>query len=243
MDYDKTDKEIQKEELRILHRKPGLATSTRYLASIEALIALGKERLLHAIFELALEEEVDLIHIHEAMLQACIFCGFPRTINAFAVLRRYLLERGNGLDEKSPPLLDERSAEQMDVMGVNLFRTIYQYNHFEVLKALEMDHPELPGWVIRDVYGKVLTRPALEPKERELAAVAALTVSRVYPQLLSHIKGGLNLGADKSEVKEVILQMEAYVPKEIVRRALRILNLGTRPRKPSVKKPSVPEAS
>jgi 4-carboxymuconolactone decarboxylase len=123
-------------------------------------------------------------------------------------------------------------------MGLDLFRKIYRYNHFEVLNALKNDHPELPRWILRDVYGKVLTRPALDPKTRELAAAAALTVLQVYPQLLSHIKGGLNLGADNDEVREVILQMEAFAPKGTVRKALRILRLGTR----TMKEPPVERA-
>ena len=218
---------ITREELKALHQRPGLARDVRYLASIEALIALGEEHLLHEVFALAFEDDVPLQDIYEVMLQACIFCGFPRTINGFAVLRRFLKEYGkNG--EEIPPRRDDRTPEQMELAGMDLFRTIYRYNHMEVLRALREDHPELPLWIVQDIYGKVLSRPRLGPKTRELAAVAALTVSRVFPQLLSHIKGGLNLGADRGEVREVIRQMEPYSCEDTVRRALRILNLGTK---------------
>ncbi|MBU0754305.1 MAG: carboxymuconolactone decarboxylase family protein [Planctomycetes bacterium] len=219
------------EAMKALHHKPGLEVRIRYLASIQALIALGEERRLHLLLDLALDEGICLTEIREIMLQGYPFCGFPRTINSFAVLHRCLKERGLTPEEMSPLPLDDRTPKELDSMGLDLFRQIYQYNHFEVLNTLKNDHPELPRWILRDVYGKVLTRPAVDPKTRELAAAAALTVLEVYPQLLSHIKGGLNLGADPREVREVIDQMAAFCPQNSVRKALRILRLGTSPRK------------
>lgn len=231
MNPDRVDKHTDRETLAAVHRRPGLDRYVRYLASIEALVALGGDRLLHHVFDLALDEGIPLAAIHEVMLQACVFCGFPRTINGFLVLHRCLRERGG--DPEAPPpgaLLDLRAPEEMERMGQELFRVIYRHNHAEVQRSLHLSHPELLRWVVEVVYGKVLSRPGLDPKTRELAAVAALTVLGVYPQLLSHIKGGLNLGAGKEEVEEVILQMEVYVPADKVERALRILNLGTRVR-------------
>jgi len=241
MNYEKIEIESLQDFFRDLHRKPGLSSRIRYLASIEACIALGEDHLLRLIFELALDDGVMLDEIHEVMLQACIFCGFPRTINSFAVLRRYLREQEktlNGYKHK----VDDRSPAEMESMGQDLFRTIYKYNHNAVIESLKEGHPELPKWIMSDLYGKVLTRPMLDSKTRELAAVAGLTVSEVFPQLLSHIKGGLNLGADPGEVKEVILQMESYTSKDTVRRALRILNLGTRIEKVPIQ-PPITEAS
>ena len=231
MNPDRVDKHSDRETLAAVHRRPGLAPLVRYLASIEALVALGEDRLLHHVFELALDEGITLAAIHEVMLQACVFCGFPRTINGFLVLHRCLRERGGDPDVPPPEaLLDERAPDEMERMGQELFRVIYRHNHEEVQQSLHLSHPELLRWVVQVVYGKVLSRPGLDSKIRELAAVAALTVLGVYPQLLSHIKGGLNLGAGKDEVEEVILQMEAYAPMEKVDRALRILYLGTRVR-------------
>ena len=228
MDTEKIDRHSDRDALLRLHRKPGLVFPVRHLASIEALIALGEERVLHHVFEMALDDGVSLDDIHEVMLQACIFCGFPRTINAFMILNRCLGERGQDVSTNASIPLDDRAPRDTEIMGRGLFRTIYRTNHEEVLQALKESHAELPGWILGVVYGMVLSRPALDAKTRELAAVAALTVSKVYPQLLSHIKGGLNLGADFAEVREIILQMEAFVPQEVINRALRILNLGTR---------------
>jgi len=237
MESKKSKKNITREELQSIHRLPGLSTRIRYLASIQAMIALGMERRLHTVLDLALDEDVDLTEIREIMLQGYPFCGFPRTINSFAVLQRCLKERGYSPDELKHLPLDERKPEVLDDQGLDLFSKIYQFNHFEVLNTLKGDHPELPRWILRDVYGKVLSRPAVDAKTRELAAVAALTVLRVYPQLLSHIKGGLNLGADHGEAKEVILQMQHFAPDDTIRRAMRILRLGTRGGRGSPKPP------
>jgi alkylhydroperoxidase/carboxymuconolactone decarboxylase family protein YurZ len=228
MNYKESEIQDLREELRALHGRPGLDPRVRYLASVQALVALGKERRLHLVLHLALDAGIDLTEIREIMLQGYPFCGFPRTINSFSVLQRTLKERNATDGDLAHLPLDDRSPKELDAMGLDLFRKIYRYNHFEVLNTLKSDHPELPRWILRDVYGKVLTRPAVDPKTRELAAAAALTVLQVYPQLLSHIKGGLNLGADHDEVREVILQMEAFTSKDTVRKALRILRLGTR---------------
>lgn len=241
MNYDKKEIKDNQDYLVGLHQKPGLSSRIRYLASIEACIALGEDHFLRFILRIAIKDGVKLEEIYEVMLQASIFCGFPRTINAFSVLRRVLKEIGCEYDLPEPKL-DTRSERDMEIKGFDLFCTIYENNHFEVINSLKAGHPELPTWILKDVYGKVLSRPYLDPKTRELAAVAGLTVSKVFPQLLSHIKGGLNLGADMREVKEVIVQMEAFASEDTVRRALRILKLGTRARKEPPQQP-VNEAS
>lgn len=228
MEPQNINKDITREELRAIHTEAGLGIRIRFLASIQAMVAMGLERRLHKILDVALDEGIDLTEIREIMLQGYPFCGFPRTINSFAVLQRCLKERGYAPEEIAHLPLDERKPELLDDQGLDLFSKIYKYNHFDVLNTLKADHPELPRWILRDVYGKVLSRPAVDAKTRELAAVAALTVLRVYPQLLSHIKGGLNLGADRSEVQAVIEQMKHFAPEDTVRRALRILRLGTR---------------
>ena len=53
-------------------------------------------------------------------------------------------------------------------------------------------------------YGKVLSRPGLEIKSREMAIVACLIVDNRRKQLDSHIRGALNVGIVESELRAVI---------------------------------------
>ena len=84
--------------------------------------------------------------------------------------------------------------------------------------------PELAEWMIVEGYGKVLSRPQLSPVERELCTVAALTVMDWERQLFSHIKGALNVGAAKNEVKEAILQASLFAGTPASQKGLQLLN-------------------
>ena len=61
-------------------------------------------------------------------------------------------------------------------------------------------HPDLAEWILADGYGKVLARPALSIRERELIVVAVLAAMKLPLQLESHIRGALRVGASKREV-------------------------------------------
>ena len=81
----------------------------------------------------------------------------------------------------------------------------------KVIKALEDTAPDFVKLIIEFPYGDIYTRPGLDIKSREIAAIAALTVmGNVTPQLKTHIRSALRAGCSKQEVVEVIMQMAAY---------------------------------
>src|SRR5438128_33534 len=59
-----------------------------------------------------------------------------------------------------------------------------------------------PGWLY--------AREVISQKQRELCAVAALTVLQRLEELRLHIGAALNVGATKEEIAEVIFQMMTY---------------------------------
>jgi len=58
--------------------------------------------------------------------------------------------------------------------------------------------------------GRLYAREVISQKQRELCAVAALTVLQRLEELRMHIDAALNVGASKQEVAEVIFQMLTY---------------------------------
>mmetsp|Transcript_34843 Transcript_34843/g.56394 ORF Transcript_34843/g.56394 Transcript_34843/m.56394 type:complete len:100 (-) Transcript_34843:45-344(-) len=70
-------------------------------------------------------------------------------------------------------------------------------------------HPDLDQWMVRVGYGMILSRPGPTPRERELCAVAALAGLSVSPQLISHIRGALRVGATREECRAVLDHTEA----------------------------------
>jgi len=58
--------------------------------------------------------------------------------------------------------------------------------------------------------GRLYSREVITQRERELCAVAALTVLDRHRELKMHIMAALNVGAEPREVAEVIFQMATY---------------------------------
>jgi 4-carboxymuconolactone decarboxylase len=69
-------------------------------------------------------------------------------------------------------------------------------------------HPALDVWMIVEGYGKVLSRPGLDLKRRELCVVAVCAALGQERQLHSHLHGALNAGATPAEVDETLGMVE-----------------------------------
>jgi 4-carboxymuconolactone decarboxylase len=69
-------------------------------------------------------------------------------------------------------------------------------------------HPALDAWMIVEGYGKVLSRPGLDLKRRELCVVAACAVLEQERQLHSHLHGALNAGATPAEVDDALAAVD-----------------------------------
>jgi len=65
-------------------------------------------------------------------------------------------------------------------------------------------HPDLETWMVEHGYGRVLARPGLGARERELITVAALAALGWERQLVSHVLGALRVGAAAAEVHEAL---------------------------------------
>jgi 4-carboxymuconolactone decarboxylase len=65
-------------------------------------------------------------------------------------------------------------------------------------------HPELAEWILADGYGRVLSRPGLTIRERELIVVAVLAALRLPKQLESHVRGARRVGATSREVEAML---------------------------------------
>ena len=65
-------------------------------------------------------------------------------------------------------------------------------------------HPLMARWMIREGYGRVLSRAGLNGYERELLALSSLLALGVSPQVKAHIGGAFNLGASKRQILETV---------------------------------------
>lgn len=141
----------------------------------------------------------------EALLQVHLFAGFPAVVEAFA-----RLERVGGLGALEP---DESLVEpDLPERGAELFTRIYGDHAARVRGFLEAAHPQLGAWVLGHAYGRVLTRPGLAARERELLAVAALALRGPARQLASHLRGAVACGASAADVAKVFARLEVFAP-------------------------------
>ena len=71
--------------------------------------------------------------------------------------------------------------------------------------------PDMARYIVEFVFGDVHTRPGLDVKTREIAAVAALTaLGHAAPQLRAHLHGALNVGCSQQEIVELMIEMAVY---------------------------------
>ncbi|MCK4237064.1 MAG: carboxymuconolactone decarboxylase family protein [Candidatus Krumholzibacteria bacterium] len=71
--------------------------------------------------------------------------------------------------------------------------------------------PDIEKILVEYPFGEIYSRPALDTRSREVAAIAALTaLGNAKPQLKVHIHAALNAGCTTDEIVEVILQMTVY---------------------------------
>jgi 4-carboxymuconolactone decarboxylase len=70
--------------------------------------------------------------------------------------------------------------------------------------------PELARHISMFFTGRLYAREVISQKQRELCAIAALTVMQRLDELRVHVHAALNVGASKEEIAEVMFQMLTY---------------------------------
>lgn len=172
-----------------------LEAGLRHLVRIAGAIAGSPEGQVRAVMSDALDS-VDPVAVEEIILQSYLFAGFPRALNAARAWR--------AVSERPAPEVDSESlVANLDMwrdVGERTCAIIYGESYEKLRDNVRQLHPALDEWMIVDGYGKVLSRPGVDLRTRELCVVAACAVSGQQRQLHSHLHGALNAGASAGEV-------------------------------------------
>ena len=176
-----------------------LEASLRHLVRIAGAIAGSPEGQVRTVMSDALDS-VDPIAVEEIILQSYLFAGFPRALNAARAWR--------AASERPAPTEDsEAQIANLDMwreLGERTCRIVYGDSYERLRENVRELHPALDEWMIVDGYGKVLSRPGVDLKTRELCIVAACAVAGQQRQLHSHLHGALNAGATPGDVGLVL---------------------------------------
>ncbi len=188
-------------------RHPVLDQETTALARVAAAIAAGKIPELKTRLRAARAIGVPVASIEELLLQSMLVVGYPLTLVAFGVWRELtgpLPLPARGTDGQETEALAHADWQSWAARGAAVCRAVYGRAYHKLLVSLRELHPALEDLVLVDAYGKVIGRPGLDLKRRELATVAALAVLGTWRQLHSHLRGALNTGATPEEVEAVL---------------------------------------
>ncbi len=199
--------------LASLEAGEGPPAEIRGLALAAAAAAHGRRDALRAALRVLRRRSLDPAKLREVLLQTYLFAGYPRAINALAELAAL------GPEPAAPPTLDldhDRGADAgWRVRGEALCRRVYGGAYDRLLATMARISPELGRWMVVEGYGKVLSRPLLDARTRELAAVAALMTLDVPDQLRAHFRGSFLCGATRADL-EGVLAVAALIAPEML---------------------------
>jgi 4-carboxymuconolactone decarboxylase len=177
---------------------PVIDDRTRYLVRLAAAIAGCSEQTLRTV--MAEEHSPGWAEaIEEVILQSYLFAGLPRALNAMRVWRS-----ATGSQPAQPATHGYVAMQELRAKGEETCAKVYGSSYEQLRANIRALHPELDEWMIVEGYGKVLSRPGLDLKTRELCIVSACASTGQKRQLHSHVRGALNTGATVSEVEKTL---------------------------------------
>jgi 4-carboxymuconolactone decarboxylase len=138
--------------------------------------------------------------VEEVILQSYLFAGFPRALNAAREWRR---ASGHAAPLDDPGVHQEYLPDWR-TGGEATCAIVYGPSYARLRQNIRALHPALDAWMIAEGYGKVLSRPGLALRLRELCIVGACAAARQDRQLHAHLRGALHAGASANQVRAAL---------------------------------------
>src|SRR3989442_6986029 len=188
--------------------RPGAsALDAKTVALVRAAAALAEGRIteLEQRFREARAAGVPDLWVEELLLQSLLLVGYPLALVGFGVWREVTgpIAQGGGGAGAGEELAHEEWQAWAE-RGAQVCAAVYGRAYHKWLVNLRSLHPALEDLVLVDAYGKVIGRPGLDLKRRELCTVATTAVLGTAEQLHSHLRGALNTGASGAEIEAVL---------------------------------------
>ena len=201
-------------DCRLRNVTVSLDARTVALVRIAAATATGDEAKLKERMIAAKGANVPALWIEELLLQTFLNVGYPLALVAFGVWRSVQPTPEPGSEPIAHP-----EWERWTERGVQACNEVYGRTYHKLLLNLRALHPAVEPLVLVDAYGKILGRPALDAKKRELCTLAAIAMLNAPRQLHAHLRGALNTGWTREDVDEVLGIVELDLTKD---RALKL---------------------
>ena len=188
--------------------RPGLSLADRMLCTIAALGTGPRLRPLRRHIEAGLNLGLSAEAIREILVQCALYAGFSAAEETLALASEIFAERGIPFPADPP---EDATLEELTARGAELMRTLHGAR--ATLGYAAPDNPTtgaLYPTAIQYGYGEIWFRPGLERRQRALVAVAGFTALRLPEQVGKFGQSALNVGLNKTEVIEAIIQTAPY---------------------------------
>lgn len=178
-----------------------LSKKQQSLVAVAAFEAKGDATNLKLAVVEALDNEVTVNEVKEALSQLYAYTGFPRSLNGLGVLQNVVEERkAKGINDVEGPdatpmaadydALSQGTKVQAQLGGGTAFDYKFSPSTNYYLKA--------------HLFGDIFARDILTFAEREIVTISALSsLNGVEPQLMSHVKGSRNMGVSDAELRAI----------------------------------------
>ena len=87
--------------------------------------------------------------------------------------------------------------------GREIFQAVYGRQSTRVLRKIRALHEDAHAMILRDVYGRIFSRPGLTLAEREVLNIVVLAIQGFDAQLYSHVRGAMRAGLDEHALREL----------------------------------------
>lgn len=187
--------------------RPGLEPRWREIATIAALTALGNATpQLKWHISAALNIGVRPEQVIDIMYISAVYHGFPAALNGIAAVREVLA----GKNIRYRPVKQERTEDRRS-RGIAAMEATSRGAGEKVVAALQDIAPEMADFILEFSYGDIFSRGILSPGETEIVAIAGMCAAGTQrPQLIIHIRTGLNVGLTREQIVEIIDQVAVY---------------------------------
>jgi 4-carboxymuconolactone decarboxylase len=188
--------------------RPNLGLADRAICTLAVLSVLQRLTALKPLVGTALDLGLTPRNILEVFVQVGLYAGFDTVDTSGGVAHEVFAAR-RLIVPPEPPRAD--SNETLDLKGREMMAQLHgeraQQGYATPGNAIT---GELYPAAIRYGYGELWSRPGLDHRQRMLCALAAFTAMGLESQLRKFSKSALNVGLEREEVIEAVIQTAPY---------------------------------
>ncbi|HAM43665.1 MAG TPA: 4-carboxymuconolactone decarboxylase [Propionibacteriaceae bacterium] len=108
-------------------------------------------------------------------------------------------------------MAESDSRSRQFEQGLHMLKKIDGAVGTDVIDALSEISPELGHQIVAWGFGEIYSRPALQPRDRQLVTLGMLTaLGGCEPQLEVHVNAALNVGLTPQQIVEALLHSAVY---------------------------------